>query len=107
LQLRFSAIGRAAWGRFVPGPILEHFQRDYHVEVLIEMRRGSDRHLNSWLCDYPGEAIWSSLLVVGPVPVGASVTVYFDRWLVGQAHTQVVSERGGAGARPLAGGHSQ
>jgi transcriptional regulator with XRE-family HTH domain len=95
LYLHFSPIGRAAWGRFVPVPTLEHFRRDYRVDILLEMRRGTDHHLNAWQCEYAGDMMWCNLLTVGPVPVGASASVYFDGWLVGQAHTQVLADREG------------
>jgi len=93
LYLTFSPIGRAAWGRFEPVPTLDHFRQDYRVDILLEMRRGSEHHLNAWQCEFAGDTMWCNLLTVGSAPVGASASVYFDGWLVGQAHTQVVSDR--------------
>jgi transcriptional regulator with XRE-family HTH domain len=91
IQLRLSPRGRVAWGRFEGTSSLTHFGHRHHVEVQLEMRRGAAEHLNTWRCQYADDQMWSDVLTVGSDPVGASASVYFDGWLVGEGRTRLLT----------------
>ena len=46
VQLRYSPWGRAAWSRFEGTSTLDRIADRRTVEILLEMRRGDQRHLS-------------------------------------------------------------
>lgn len=91
VQLRYSPWGRAAWGRFEGTTALDRLAARQRVDILLEMRRGDEQHLNPWRCEYVGDYMWCDLLTVGAAPVGAMASVFFDGKLAGTAETYRLS----------------
>jgi len=87
VQLRYSPWGRAAWGRFEGTAALDRVAGRQRVDILLEMQRGDEQHLNPWRCEYVADYMWCDLLKVGEAPVRAMASVFFDGNLVGTAET--------------------